>query len=226
MTKRLADSFLLQGLLASSLALLLTILLECLSLDQVQKLLQKKGGKELYKQALVANIVNVLFLGTFTYWFTVAYVCHRGPLTLMEQIQGSTVVILVEGLLYYLIHKAFHQVKGLYWAHSFHHRFNQVVLPSSANAVSMTEFVVAYMTPITVACSLVPNDRASTVGAATVIAITNLLIHTPFMKGRNKYCHWIFVTADDHFQHHQKITTAYGAPIISYDRLLATTGKA
>lgn len=209
----------LHGLIASSLVLILTVFLEMQCPEEVKKLFKKKAGGDLYKQAVLANLVNVLVFGTLTYWFTVGYVCHPGPLSLMARIRGAAGVVVVEGFLFYFVHKAFHEVKGLYWAHSFHHRFNEVVLPSTASAVSITEFVFAYMIPIIVGCAVVPNDRVSAIAGSAVISITNLLIHTPFMKGA-KY-HWFFVAPDDHFRHHRRITTDYGAPVISYDRLLS-----
>lgn len=144
-----------------TLMLLLTVLLESFCMDEVQRLIQKKGGRELYKQAIVANLINVGIFGMLTYWFSVAFACVPGPLTILEQIRGIFGALFIEGLLFYLIHKSFHEVKWLYRAHSFHHKFNEIVLPSTANAVSATEFIVAYMFPIFVALAVVPNDRAS-----------------------------------------------------------------
>jgi len=33
--------------------------------------------------------------------------------------------------------------------------------------------------------------------------------------------HWILVSPDDHFRHHKVLTTDYGAPVVSFDRLLS-----
>ena len=161
MTSHLAH--LAHALVLMTLELLLTAFLESFCMDEVQKLLQKKGGRELYRQAIVANVVNVAIFGLLTYWVSVAFACVPGPLTVVEQLRGMMGVFFIQGLLFYFIHKAFHEVKWLYPAHSFHHKFNDVVLPSSASAVSVTEFVVAYMFPIFASCVLVTNDRASAV---------------------------------------------------------------
>ena len=85
--------------------------------------------------------------------------------------------------------------------------------------MSVTEFLVAYMAPIFVACAVVPNDRASGVLGTAIIGITNLLIHSPFMVGTK--LHWCLVGADDHFRHHRKLNTDYSAPVVSFDRLFA-----
>jgi len=188
-------------------------------MEEVQKLVQKKGGRELYKKAIVANLVNVGIFGVLTYWISVTFACVPGPLTLSEQIRGVFGILFIEGLGFYLVHKAFHEIKWLYPAHSFHHRFNDVILPSTASAVSATEFLLAYMFPIFLSCAIVPNDRTSAVIASGIIGITNLLIHSPFMVGTK--LHWILVSPDDHFRHHKVLTTDYGAPVVSFDRLLS-----
>ena len=88
------------------LMLLLTAFLEYyFCWDDVQKLLQKKGGTQLYQQALVANLINVGVFGALTYWITVAFACHPGPLTVAEQIRGMIGILIVEGFLFYMIHK-------------------------------------------------------------------------------------------------------------------------
>ena len=113
--------------------------------------------------------------------------------------------------------QAFHEHRVLWPAHAFHHKFNDVILPSTASAVSITEFLVAYMAPITIACWVCRCDRASGILGSAVIGITNLLIHSPFMVGTK--LHWCLVGADDHFRHHRKLTTDYGTPVVSFDRL-------
>ena len=88
------------------LMLLLTAFLEyAFCWDEVQKLLRKKGGPKLYQQALVANLINVGILGALTYWITVAFACHPGPLMVTEQIRSIIGLITVEGFLFYIIHK-------------------------------------------------------------------------------------------------------------------------
>lgn len=86
-------------------------------------------------------------------------------------------------------------------------------------AVSVTEFLVAYLLPIVVGCMLVPTDRTCLVIVACFIGGSNLLIHTPCMLGAR--LPWFIVTADDHFRHHRKLTMDYGAPLISFDRIFA-----
>ena len=94
------------GTFLMCLMLILTAFLEYyLCWEQVQQLLRKKGGSELYRQALVANLTNVGILGALTYWITVAFACHPGPLTIAEQIRGTIGIVIVEGFLFFMIHK-------------------------------------------------------------------------------------------------------------------------
>ena len=41
----------------------------------------------------------------------------------------------------------------MYWAHRFHHKFNVVVVPVTANAVSLAEYAIAYMAPFVAGAS-------------------------------------------------------------------------
>ena len=208
-----------QGFLLMFGLVFLTAYLETTCPDEVAKLVNKKEGTKLYVDAILLNLFNMLVLGTLTYVMIVEYLCEEHPLTIAQKMRGIFGVIVIENFVYFLVHKAFHEVKGLYWAHSFHHRFNEVILPSTAMAVSVTEFVTAYLAPIIIGSALLPLDRTCVVIAAVVIGASNLLIHTPSMLGLK--VPWFIVTADDHFRHHRKLTTDYGAPLISFDRILA-----
>ena len=59
---------------------------------------------------------------------------------------------------YYCGHRWMH-TRRMYWAHRFHHRFNVVVVPVTANAVSVAEYALAYMAPS--ACLTEKRPRGS-----------------------------------------------------------------
>ena len=61
---------------------------------------------------------------------------------------------------YYCAHRWMH-TRTMYWAHRFHHRFNVVVVPVSANAVSLAEYIIAYMLPFVVGAAFLRPDRLS-----------------------------------------------------------------
>ena len=212
-----------RAILAGSLAVFLTALFELTCLDQVTKMRSTVQGRALYASSLRANLLNNLVLGPITYYLSVRYVC-RSPnetMTLQEQIVAACGMVLIEGISYYLIHKAFHEVKGLYWMHKYHHSFNEIVLPSSANAVSVWEYTIAYMLPLAWGAALAGADEVAAFSGLAVIAVSNLLIHTPWLE-QYEYpgsC-WIFCSTSDHLSHHGKTLGNYGAPVFHMDRIM------
>ena len=218
-----------RGIVSGLMAVLLTTVLELTSLNHVRRLLDGKGGPELYLSALRTNLRNNFILGPVTYHFTITYICSHdqvphAPLRRLGAVAG---IVVTEGILYYYIHKCFHEIKGLYWMHRYHHKFNATVLPSSANAVSVAEYIFAYMIPIVLGVCLTSADELSAFSAAAVIAITNLLIHTPGLEeSTSRHYHWLFVSTSDHLSHHRKNQKGnYGAPVLHLDRICAYASK-
>lgn len=234
----LPQSLLQRGVLAGALAVLLTMALELTCLDEVHKLCV--SNKALYHSAIRTNLWNNLVLGPLTYYVAIHYFCQLpGKLSVTEQVQAALGIVLVEAVLYYGIHRSFHEIKGLYWMHSYHHKFNVVILPSSANAVSVAEYNLAYMLPLVAGVLLTHADELSTFAGSAIVAIANLLIHTPWLDAstattsthqliHRKTIPWLFVTASDHFNHHRPQSSNgnssssknYGAPILHMDRIV------
>jgi sterol desaturase/sphingolipid hydroxylase (fatty acid hydroxylase superfamily) len=213
----LPESLWVRGLCASSLAVALTVVLEATCWNDVKRLYL--SNKALYYSSLRCNILNNVGLGSATYYFAICFYCQRpGTLSFIEQAQAMVGIVVTEAILYYFIHMAFHEVKGLYWMHSYHHKFNTIVLPSSANAVSIAEYTLAYMTPLVFAVWLTRADEVAAFLGSAVVGVTNLLIHTPWLE-RYPY-HWIFVSASDHLTHHRKVRGNYGAPVLHMDRIV------
>lgn len=212
-----------RGLVLTSLLVLLTALLDLASWSQVQKLRKKTPG--LYRSAIISNLVNNLVLGPITYYLTVTYIVDQDTaLSTLDRLGSILGIVIVEGVLYYLLHKACHEVKGLYWIHRYHHKFNTFVVPSSANAVSVAEYTLLYMIPMVIGIIMTRADEFSAVMAVGVIGITNLLIHTPAMSSQRYF--WIFVSTEDHLDHHRKNKSHYGAPVIHMDRILSSFSEA
>lgn len=102
--------------------------------------------------------------------------------------------------------------------HKFHHLFNDILLPSTAMAVSPAEFIFAYLLPITIGCCTMKADRACFVLSTGIIAYANIRIHTPYLKDTK--LPWFMVSPADHFHHHRHFNTNYSAPLVHYDRIL------
>lgn len=212
-------SGLVDGAVMAVVTVLLTIFLELTALPNVAAIRAKPGGHALYLQALWANILNNLIIGPPTYLVAVELFCRAQPLSPIERCFSSLGLLLVHSIGYYTAHRAMH-LKILYNAHKFHHRFNTHVAPSTANAVSLTEYCLAYMCPFIAGCSLLRPDGPALFVAVAVVSMNNLLIHTPALEAMSRRLPPIFVSTADHLDHHRRLTTHYAAPTISIDRIL------
>lgn len=190
-----------------------------LSSHDVQLLRKREGGKGLHLAGLLATTFNSIILGSITYAVIMKYCCVDGPLTLLQQACSIMIFLIIENFWYYLAHMAMH-TRQLYWMHRFHHKFNVVVLPSSASAVSIPEFLIAYMAPFVVGSYVAGTDKSSSIVAAVIVMTSNFIIHTPALEEVMSHLPWIFVTTGDHFAHHRQLTLNYGAPLISVDRIV------
>jgi len=212
----LPDTLLQRSVVGPILCIMLTAILELTCIDEARRLY--RSNKSLYVSAWFANIFNNVFVGGLTYYWTVRCFCQDKELSVAQRLISGVGVPVIQSLLYYGIHRAFHEVKGLYWIHSYHHKFNKIVLPSSANAVSVNEYVTAYMFPLVVAVVLTGADEIATFSGPAIPVVANLLIHTPRMEAI-RYP-WMFVSTEDHLNHHRRLTGDYAAPILHADRIV------
>ena len=111
----------------------------------------------------------------------------------------------------------------LYPIHRFHHKYNAIVLPSSASAVSHAEFIFAYMTPFVVAAWGSGTDKHLAMTAVFIVSLFNLIIHTPALEKTFERYPSLFVSPADHLAHHRQLTCHYsGETNIQYRTLLHT----
>ncbi len=213
-----------EGVAFGSLNVVGMLLLEfILSMEDVRQLRKREGGKRLHLAGMAATTFNSIVLGSVTYAVIVKYCCVQGQdLRLIQQIRSVIAFLIIENSWYYVAHKAMHTPR-LYWMHRFHHKFNVVVLPSSASAVSIPEFLLAYMAPFLLGSYLGGTDKVSAIIAAMIVMAANFFIHTPALEKAMSRLPWIFVRPSDHFAHHRQLTCNYGAPIFSIDRILNAT---
>lgn len=217
-----------EGFLLSSTGVILMLLFEfCISMDDVKRFRAREGGKELHAAGIFSTITNHLLFGPCTYYLTIQYgfikeyYTHR---VLWQQAYSVVMFLLIENGLYYCAHSMHRQ---LYPIHRFHHRFNYIVLPSSASAVSIPEFLLAYMTPFIFAAWGSSSDKASAVVAVLMVITANLIIHTPALEEKfHRYMPWLFVSPEDHLAHHRQLTCHYSAPIFHFDRMIESLKSA
>jgi sterol desaturase/sphingolipid hydroxylase (fatty acid hydroxylase superfamily) len=208
------------------LTVAVTLVLEVISLDTVRRVLKQPDGKSLYLKALLANLVNHVFIGIPIYIIAASILCTKDTLTPFQQFLAVMNIWLVHSVMYYSIHRTFHEYPHLYIKfHSFHHRFNTHVPPISANAVTPGEYLVAYVIPFGVALVVKRTDLWSLSFGTTVMSICNLLVHTPKLEAWSE--EWMpawLVSTNDHLNHHRKLNTKYASPTFNIDYFVERLG--
>jgi sterol desaturase/sphingolipid hydroxylase (fatty acid hydroxylase superfamily) len=208
------------GVVMTLLTFALTAVLELMSFDAVRAVCRKDAGARLYAQGVLMNIVNNGIMGPPLYEL-VSSRWMSAPFSAPGRLGMVSAILLAHAIGYYCAHRWMH-TRRMYWAHRFHHRFNTIVVPVTANAVSLAEYAIAYMAPFVVGGALLRPDRFSMFVAVGIISLNNLLIHTPKLHDLSeRLVPWWGVSTSDHIEHHRRLTTHYAAPTISIDKLLA-----
>ena len=208
-----------EGLRLSFGTWFLTLLLEIWSLKTVRKVRSQKGGSALYAKAITANLVNHFVFGWTLYTIASVNFCPVDKeLETFERMYSVFSILMVHSICFYSAHRAFHTYPSLYKHHRFHHRFNVHVPPMAANAVSATEYIVAYILPFIVPMPFLRPDTFSLQASVAIVSITNVLVHTPKLSELSeKYLPECLVSTSDHLEHHRKLNTKYAAPTINVD---------
>ena len=178
---------LITGFQVATLTLTLTFLLEIsCSIPEVFQLRSNPKGKRLYRACITANLVNNLLIGPPTYALATNFFVSRSvtpgeEYSAARSIASALGLIVAHALGYHYAHRQMHE-PSMYWAHKFHHAFAKHVTPSSANAVSVVEYVYAYMLPFVAGCAVCAPDERALLAAVAVVSVNNLLIHTPRLE--------------------------------------------
>ena len=179
----------------------ITAILELWSIEYVRKLRKQQPG--LYKKAILYNILNPILIGIPLYPIAPLLFCYRCDgddddeeeinFTMIDQILQVSWIIVTHSIQYYYLHKLFHLNSKLYkHVHSFHHKFNTYTIPSSGNAVTLIEFLIAYLGPVLLSTILYPSSLqrrrmmqmhpSSLIISVYILQITHLLVHTPTLE--------------------------------------------
>jgi len=210
------ESDVVDGLSMAVGTLIATALLDMASVPTVRLLLKQAGGGQLYAWAWALQIRNHLFLGAAAVMTAVMLArALRGsaePLGLGACACATTGILLFHSFWYHYAHKAMHS-RQLFWMHRFHHKFSTIVVPSTANAVTIYEYIFAYVAPFPFAALALRPDRTATLTSIALISGTNLLIHTPGLEAASRLLlPRIFVTTGLHLDHHRKMDSHFSAP--------------
>ena len=205
-----------RALVANVTMLITTTVFELACWQEVKKFYAK--NPKLYLSAWWTNVVTISIVNVAMYIVVATYLVDKTPNTMYQRALKFVGIILTHNVWYYHAHRAFHEVKGLYWMHSYHHKFNNIVLPSSANAVSIWEYSIAYVFPFLLAGWMLKPDQITMLLTLKSLHLANLNIHFPLTL--KKKLPWFLVSSSDHKRHHIKLKTDYGAPILFTDRIL------
>ena len=181
------------------------------------KLYDKDGLNILYKQAILSNAVNLWLFGPIAYYVAINYLSTSNYYYSIISFPG---MLLTQNILYYKFHQITH-IPNYYWIHKFHHQFNKhtFVLPISANAVSIPEFILLYMLPILTGIYLFKPTEYVIITSSMIISIGNITIHSPILANV-KYPNYL-VSPKKHINHHIKdIKHNYSAPLFDFDYIV------
>lgn len=211
------ENLLYDGLFISLSTLSITFILDVISVYYVTNLLKTSSGRKLYLNSIIMNIFNNLILGTLAYIVFVNYFENTNEKSIFGMIMDCLCLLLIQSLGYYYVHILMH-TKRFYFIHKFHHQYADIVIPMSANSVSILEYLLAYLTPFILGIIIVQPNRLPLKVAICMVSYCNLLIHTPWLEDvSKKYLPKFMVTTSDHLEHHLKSKTKYAAPIINWD---------
>ena len=102
--------------------------------------------------------------------------------------------------------------------HKFHHEFDHLLMPSIGNAVSIPEYLSAYVAPFIMGAYILRPNETTFASSIGLIAFMNLIIHCQEME----HVPWLsfFVSPKNHIEHHKVRLKHYAAPTINVDYLL------
>jgi sterol desaturase/sphingolipid hydroxylase (fatty acid hydroxylase superfamily) len=205
-------SFLKGLFLGGSVCILSFIFDTFISLDS-QKMLQKQNPV-LYDRNYSSMKINMLIISPMMYTAVDNCMLRHNNIFSLEH---YFYLILIQNLLYFFIHKEMHKNSKLKWIHKFHHEFKDLTLPSTGNAVSPYEFILAYTIPFITGAYILKPDEITFLSSIGTISLFNLIIHTPEFE----HYSWIpiMVSPNNHITHHKINKKHYAAPIINLDYL-------
>lgn len=176
----------------------------------------------LYAEAWTTILFNLLIVGPFMYERVRGFTSVNSK-SIFKKIVETFSLISIHSLIYGGIHRCMHKIRSMRPIHKFHHRFNgnkqnkcesnEPVVPSIANAVSVSEFILAYMMPFAVGLFITKADENSFIASIGIISMFNLCVHSSHLKNKN----WskFLVSPKDHLDHHKYRSSKYFAPILN-----------
>ena len=173
-----------------------------------------KKNPQLYVDSTISNFINLIGLSPIYYIFAENILLRDKSVHI--QWLRTLAIVLTHNVLFYKIHKTFHEITPLYAIHKFHHRFVRPI-PSNGNAVTILEYNIAYVAPFLIGALFFRPNGVSFQLSIAIISILNSFVHCIPLK--NIRLSPFFVIPNDHLVHHEKLTEKYASPLLNVDYL-------
>ena len=180
---------------------------------------KKLPPSELVIEAFNLSLINLLVIGPLVHQYALRW---TKPRRCIRKIFDIFAIITIHSGLYTFAHRCMHRVACLRGIHRDHHKFTDMVIPSAANAVSLQEFLLAYMLPFCVSVLVLTPDKVSFNVAVGIVSFFNMLVHSPHLQ--NSEWPSCLVSPGEHQDHHSRRSPHYSAPTWSW-RWLSTNKK-
>lgn len=165
-------------------------------------------------EAWTMTLINLLIIGPFVY----ARVFVPRQKNWIRSIVEAFALTGIHSACYAVIHRCMHRVTALRPMHRAHHRYATDVVPSVANAVSVSEFLTAYMTPFAIGSFLIRPSEHALLASAAVVSVLNLIVHSSHISTTLPATPFT-VHPREHLDHHRHRTPSYSAPSISWEKM-------
>lgn len=197
---------------------LLGLLLDNTISYKSKKLIQNKDSN-LLNRGYHKVSVNLLVLSPFMYYILENYLISKSEITF--NLLKYFLILIIHSFGYYFAHLAMHKINYFKQFHKFHHKFVNILIPSIGNAVSSSEFVIAYASPFIFASFILDANLITLNYSIKTVSIFNLFIHCNelnYLKYPN-----ILVSPNDHISHHKLLAkkNTYSAPFINLDYIVS-----
>ena len=173
-----------------------------------------KKNPQLYVDSTISNFINLIGLSPIYYIFAENILLRDKSVHI--QWLRTLAIVLTHNVLFYKIHKTFHEITPLYAIHKFHHRFVRPI-PSNGNAVTILEYNIAYVAPFLIGALFFRPNGVSFQLSIAIISILNSFVHCIPLKNIRLFP--FIVVPNDHLVHHEKLTEKYASPLLNVDYL-------
>lgn len=159
--------------LGGTLSLFGYVLDYTISSESQERIVKEKT--EHFVQAHKYIVKNLMVISPTIYMIVDNLLLNHSPVFYSYQYIG---LLLTQNIGYFFVHREMHRNRKLYRFHQFHHYFDNIVTPSIGNAVSHTDFCMAYICPFVFGAFLLRPTEITYLASIGTVGIGNLFIHT------------------------------------------------